>query len=122
VSALAASAQDASSQIKSEIERLRQSLKDKPVSSPDLPHANSIIGDALSSAGSALATGHLYLSLERLGQAEDFMQGARSVDEKTEAIKDSLPAFEAEWNKANLQLTALDKSARARAGRDSSAF
>jgi hypothetical protein len=38
VSALAASAQDASSQIKSEIERLQQSLKEKPVSSPALRH------------------------------------------------------------------------------------
>ena len=111
-SGLAVSAQDASSQTKAEIERLQQSLKEKPVASPDLPNANSIIGDALKGSAEALASGHLYLSLERLAQAEDFMHGARNVDEKTETVKESLPAFEAEWNKANLQLTALDKSAR----------
>jgi hypothetical protein len=111
VPALAASAQDASSQIKSEIERLQQSLKDKPVASSDLPNANSIIGDALKGSSAALDTGYLYLSLERLGQAEDFLQGARTVDEKAETIKDSLPACEEEWGKASQQLTAFDKTA-----------
>ncbi|MBZ5506999.1 MAG: hypothetical protein LAO78_16200 [Acidobacteriia bacterium] len=114
ITSIYAVAQDASSQIKSEIERLQQSLKDKPVSSPDLPNAGTIIGDGLNGSRASLATGHLYLSLERLGQAEDFLQGARSVDEKAEAIKDSLPAFETEWGKANLQLTAMDRSARER--------
>jgi hypothetical protein len=108
------SSQDVSSQIKAEIERLQQSLRDKPISIPDLPDANSIVSDALRDSSAALGSGHVYLSLERLGQAEDFLQGARSVVEKTEAIKDSLPAFESEWEKASLQLTALDKSGRQR--------
>jgi hypothetical protein len=111
ISALAASAQDASSQIKSEIERLQQSLKDKPVASPDLANVGSAIGDGFNSSSAALAAGHIYLSLERLGQAEDFLQGARTVEEKADAIKESLPAFEAEWGKANEQLAAFDKTA-----------
>lgn len=114
ISALTVSAQDASSQIKAEIERLQQSLKDKPISNPDLPNFNSIVGDALKDSSAALAAGRLYLSLERLGQAEEFLQGARSADEKGDAIKDSLPAFETEWDKASVQLAALDKSARQR--------
>ncbi|HEY6253181.1 MAG TPA: hypothetical protein VI685_24755 [Candidatus Angelobacter sp.] len=114
VPALSVSAQDASSQIqiKAEIERLQQSLKSQPISNPDLPEANSIIGDGLKDASAALAAGRLYLSLEKLGQAEDFLQGARNLEEKTEVIKESLPAFESEWGKASVQLTALDKSAR----------
>ena len=107
-------AQNPSAQIKAEIERMQESLKSKPISNPDLPNANSIIGNALSDSSAALAAGRVYLSLEKLAQAEDFLQGARSVEDKAEAIRDSLPAFESEWEKASLQLTALDKSARQR--------
>jgi len=115
IAALPVSAQDPSSQIKAEIERLQESLKNKPISTPDLPNANSIVGNALKDSSAALAARRVYLSLERLGQAEDFLQGARSVEDKAEAIRDSLPAFESEWEKASVQLTALDKSARQRA-------
>lgn len=111
---LRVSAQDASSQIKAEIERLEQSLKDKPVSNPDMPNISSLVGNALKEASAALASGHIYLSLEKLGQAEDFLEGARSMAERADTIKDSLPAFESEWGKASVQLMALDKSARQR--------
>ncbi|HLK53188.1 MAG TPA: hypothetical protein VKU42_07015 [Candidatus Angelobacter sp.] len=119
VPAFTAQAQDASSQIvssqiKAEIERLQQSLKDKPLADPDMPELNSNIANSLQGASAALAAGHIYRSLEQLGQAEDFLQGVRCVSEKGGAIKDSLPAFETEWNKASLQLTALNKSAQER--------
>src|SRR5215471_6673347 len=113
IAALPVSAQNASTQIKAEIERMQESLKSKPISNPDLPNANSIIGNGLSDSSAALAAGRVYLSLEKLAQAEDFLQGVRSVDQKAAAI-DSLPAFESEWEKASVQLTALDKSARQR--------
>jgi hypothetical protein len=106
--------QDASSSVKAEIDRVQQSLKDKPVSNPDFPNLPSAIESKLKDAGAAQAAGRLYLSLERLGEAEDHLQGLRVVDEKAAAIKDSLPAFESEWGKASLQLTALEKSARQR--------
>jgi hypothetical protein len=109
-----ASLQDVASKIRAEIERLQQSLQDKPVSNPDLPNMSTMVGDTLKDSRAALAAGHLYLSLERLGQAEDFLQGARSLDEKAEAIKDSLPAFESEWAKASVHLAAMEKSARER--------
>lgn len=109
-----AASQDASSSVKAEIERVQQSLKDKPVSNPDFPNLPSAIEARLKDAAAALSAGRLYLSLERLGEAEDYLQGLRVVDEKVAAIKDSLPAFESEWGKANLQLTALEKSARQR--------
>lgn len=114
VSAQDASSQIASSQIKAEIERLQQSLKDKPISNPDMPEFGSMIAGPLKDASAALAAGHLYLSLEMLGRAEDLLQGGRFIEEKSEAIKDSMPAFEAEWGKASLQLTALSRSARER--------
>jgi hypothetical protein len=109
-----ASAQDAAVQTKAEIQRLQQSLKDKPIAIPDIPDLNSEIEGNLTGAASALAAGQLYLSLEGLGRAEDHMHGARTLEAKADAIKDSLPAFESEWNKASVQLTALDKSARSR--------
>jgi hypothetical protein len=114
VSATEAFSQDAATQTKAEIERLRQSLKDKPVSSPDLPGAAAMIDAALRDAAAAQATGHLYSSLERLGQAEDLFQGARTIDEKGETILDSMPAFESAWNTASLRLARLDQQARAR--------
>ena len=107
-------AQDAASQTKAEIERLQQSLKEKPLANTDMPDLNSAIEAALREASSAQSAGHLYLSLEKLSQAEDYLQGARTMDDKASAIKDSLPAFESEWGKASVLLTALDKSARGR--------
>lgn len=107
-------AQDAAAQTKSEIERLQQSLKNRPIAIPDIPDLNSEIEGNLTVAASALAAGRLYLSLEGLGRAEDHLHGARMLEEKADAIKDSLPAFESEWNKASVQLAALDKSARGR--------
>ena len=56
----------------------------------------------------------LYLSLENLGQAEDYFQAVRTIEAKADAIKDNLPAFEAEWGKASLEYAALDKQARQR--------
>jgi hypothetical protein len=105
---LSAKAQDASSQIKSEIQRVQQSLKDKPL--PEIPDIPRTITGALKHASDALAAGHLYVSLEQLGEAEDLLQGVRSLQEKKDAIKESVPAFEEEWGKANVQLTALNKS------------
>jgi hypothetical protein len=56
-------AQDAAAQTKAEIERLRQSLKDKPVAIPDIPDLNSEIEGNLKGAAYALAAGRLYLRL-----------------------------------------------------------
>jgi hypothetical protein len=109
-----AGSQDASSSVKAEIERLQQSLKEKPIAAVDIPGLNSEIEESLKAATAAQAAGWLYLSLESLGRAEDYVQGARTLDAKADEIKDSLPAFESEWNKASVQLTALDKSARGR--------
>jgi hypothetical protein len=114
IAAPVASAQDASSRIKAEIERVQQSLKEKPITNPDFPNLNSAIGDQLRDSAAALTAGRLYSALERLGQAENLLQGARFADENAGAINESLPAFETEWGKASLELAALDKSARQR--------
>jgi hypothetical protein len=53
--------QDATSQIKAEIGRLKESLREKPVSSPDLPGLNAMIEDSLRAASEALNSGRLYL-------------------------------------------------------------
>ena len=44
--ALPAARQEAASQIKGEVERLQQSVKSKPVSSPNFPNANAMFGDS----------------------------------------------------------------------------
>jgi len=116
VCASAAPAQDTSSKntatINAEIERLQKSLKDKPIANPDMGNMNSMIGDTLKDAQAALSAGRLYLCLEKLGQAEDFLAGARSVDDQAAAVKDNLPAFESLWNKTSIELAAFTGSPR----------
>jgi len=109
-----ASAQDPKLQIKAEIERLQYSLKENPVSDPDFASVNSMVDDALKGAVEALDSGKLYLSLEKLLQAEDLLQGARVIEEKSQAVNSGFPAFEAEWEKASKNLAALDQEARQR--------
>ena len=104
-------AQDASSTIRAEIARLQQSLKSQPITDPDLKEINSMVGDGLKGAADALSSGQIYLSLERLGQAEDLIQGGRRADDKADVIKNGLPAFESEWGKVSLRLTALEQEA-----------
>jgi hypothetical protein len=102
-------AQEPKAQIKSEIERLQQSLNEKPISSPDFPDINSAIVGALNGASEALDAGKFYLSLERLLQAEDLFLGARVAVDKADAVKSSFPAFEAEWEKASQNLKTLNE-------------
>lgn len=106
--------QDAAAQTKAEIDRLKQSLKEKPIQSSDLADLAKRIEERLKEAESARAAGRLYVGLENLGQAEDYFQAVRTIDAKADAIKDNLPAFEAEWGKASLEYAALDKQARQR--------
>ncbi|HEX3322006.1 MAG TPA: hypothetical protein VHR84_14965 [Terriglobales bacterium] len=110
--AFIALAQTPSSQIQAEIDRLERSLKDKPITSKDFSAVNEMVSDSLKGAKDSLKSGHLYLAMEELAQAEDLLSGGRTIDEKSAAIGDSLPAFEAEWNKTSLQLTAYDQEAR----------
>jgi hypothetical protein len=109
----------ASSQVTAEIARLQQSLKDKPIADSELKDLASMITDALKLAENAANAGQLYLSLERLGQAEDLLQGARFAADKADVEKGGLPAFESRWGKASLHLTALDKDAHAREWKNS---
>jgi hypothetical protein len=105
---------DAVTQVKAEIARLQQSLKDKPVVNPDIPELGNMVGGSLTNAGSALDSGRLYQSLEGLAQATDLLHAARTIDDKTETVKSGMPAFEQEWNKVSLEITALDQKARQR--------
>jgi hypothetical protein len=104
--------QDAKSQIRAEIDRLQRSLKEKPVTDPDYAPVSSMASQSLQGAAAALNSGKLYLSLEMLLQADDFLQGARFPVEKAEAVKSGLPAFEAEWERVSLILTAYDHEVR----------
>lgn len=107
-------AQDAAAQTKGEIERLQQSLKAQPIQSPDLAELGKQIEQHLKDADLAHSAGRLYLSLENLGHAEDYFQAVRTIEAKADAIKDNLPAFEAEWGKASLEYAALEKQAHQR--------
>lgn len=100
--------QDTASQIQTEIQRLQQSLRDKPISDADFRGLNSMVEGGLKSAADALSAGWVYLSLERLNQAMDLLEGARLAEEKkASAVKGGLAAYESEWSAASLSLGAI---------------
>jgi len=110
--ALPAAGQDAGSQIRAEAERLQRSLKDKPISYPGVPNASAMTSDALKEVIQWESAGRLYVSLEKLGQTTDSLQGVRAMADKAETVKPGLPAYEAEWEKVSSSVDALDRQAR----------
>ncbi|HVP56151.1 MAG TPA: hypothetical protein VMU45_14270 [Candidatus Eisenbacteria bacterium] len=115
----AAAEHSAASQISAEIARLQQSIKDKPVTDKDAAPIATMAQDALKASAAAANAGQVYLALEKLGQAEDLLQGARTAADKAQVEKGGLPAFQSQWNNASLRLSALDKEAHARQWNDS---
>jgi hypothetical protein len=111
VSASAAPSQNAATSIKTEVDRLLESLKDKPVSSPDFADAGDAVRTALQAAAQASDAGDSYLSLENLGRAADLMGGIRAMVDQASFVKEGLPAFESVWGATSLRLTALAKKA-----------
>ncbi|HEY2468413.1 MAG TPA: hypothetical protein VGI45_11350 [Terracidiphilus sp.] len=111
---VAAAAEDAASQIKREATRLEQSLKDRPLTDPDLAEINTIVAASLKNVSAALNAGHVYLALEDLAEAFDLVHGGRAAADKATVLKGGLPAYDAEWNDARLKLTALDQEATKR--------
>jgi hypothetical protein len=114
LSACAAAQISPSSQITAEIERLEQSLKRQPVADKDFAPIAQGAGEQLKAASAAIEAGQVYLALERLGYAQDLLQGARAAANNAEVVKGGLPAFQAQWGKVSLRLTALDKDAHRR--------
>ncbi|MGD0693748.1 MAG: hypothetical protein ABSB82_02720 [Terriglobia bacterium] len=110
--AMPVAGQDAVTQIQAEIDRLQQFLKAGVVQPPGFPDVNSMVGDPLKAAAASLRAGRLYMSLEYLDQATDLLHGVQTVADKAEAVKSGLPAFESEWGKTSLELTALEPKVR----------
>src|SRR5467141_2966926 len=102
--------QNAKAQIKAEIDRLQQSLREKPVSIPGFQDINSMVTGPRHAATEARDGGKLYLTLEKLLQAEDLFHGARVV--VTDAAKSGFPAFEAKWEKASQNLETFNEETR----------
>src|SRR5689334_11254074 len=104
--------------IQREIARVRESLKAHPVADKDFATVSSMTDDALKAATEALKAGHVYLSLMQLDQAEGLLGGAGRLSQKDSVGKGGLPAFESEWGKISLRLTALERDAHARNWQD----
>jgi hypothetical protein len=120
VLAVPAAGQDAASQIRSEAERLRQSLRDKPLSSSDVPNADTNATEGLKEVIQGASAGKLYISLEKLRQTTDFLHGVWALADKAEAVKAGLPAYEAEWEKVSSSVTTIGRQARRKNWNDSS--
>ena len=99
------------SAIKKEITRLQIDLKELKIPTKDFKSLASTAGDALKEAQAALDGGQLYLSVEKIGEADTLLRGVHSVADAAEAEKNTLPGFEKKWNEVSLRLTARDKEA-----------
>jgi len=107
-------AQDAESQIRMRIDRLEQALQEKPILNADFPNFKEISGESIRSAREAVSNHRVFQSLERLAQLLSYVQGGRRGTEHLGTGSSALPAFEAKWAKANLELTAVDQQIRTR--------
>ena len=99
--------------IQREISRLQEALKANTITDKDFVQANSMTEDALKAAADALKNGHLYLSLVQLGEAEGGLSGAQRLSDKSALAKADMAAYESEWGKVSLRLTALERDAHA---------
>jgi len=93
---------------------LRQSVKNKPVSFPDVPNASAMLNSLLDSSEKSLDAGWLHLSLEQLGQASEALEGPRAMPDKNDASKSSVAGFEAKWERVSRDVAALDQKTRER--------
>ncbi len=112
--ATASVSDDPSIKVKAEIARLEQSLGKHPLKVDGMPEIGKDVADYLGQARTAADAGKLYVALENVGRATDLMNGVRAMQEKTAVVSSGLAAFEAEWNKASLELTSLDERSRQR--------
>jgi len=99
----------AASKITAKAEQLQNSVKD----STNSEMAKNIDGFGTDTK-TAIKAGHTYSALETLGRAFDLAGGMHEAQEKEATAGSSLPAFELEWSKVNLELTALDGKAKGR--------
>jgi len=71
-----------------------------------------LVNKVLTRADEGLRTGRLYAAIEDLGRGRLYLEAYIASQVSGEAA--NLPAFEAVWKKADLELSAQDKSARQR--------
>ena len=75
--------QDAASQIRSDIQRLQQPLKDDPAApDSDFASLNSSIEQSLAAASYAVNHDQLYLALEKVGEATELRGGLRTANQR----------------------------------------
>jgi hypothetical protein len=112
----AATHQNASSRIKSQIDQLRQEVDGKPVSRPEWKEAKQDISESLQWADDDVRAGRLYVSLEELAGAWDSLRGAEGATQKTEEqlLEEGLPGVESELKRIQIELTAFEKQATQR--------
>jgi hypothetical protein len=116
VAALRLSAADQSlkGRIGDEIRRVEGAWSQIPTADATVKSLGPVLQASLKAATEAQQAGRLYLALEKLAQAQGLLEGARAIVEKTAAVKSGMPAFEAEWQKANARVADLSREIRSK--------
>lgn len=100
--------QSALAQIRVELDKTEQSLRDKPISDPQFPQFARTSAGLISGARASLANGAVFLSLERLGQVWSVVLGTRSAVERTAKADSKSATFESEWSAADQRISAVE--------------
>src|SRR5690242_16597691 len=74
---------------------------------PRFKDLKSHIDEILEAATKDLAAGSIYSSLDKLGQASDFLGGIRAAANEAEVIQGGLPAFEVERKRASRHVSEI---------------
>lgn len=104
---MSAADQDAAAaQVRSEIERTRQSVKDKPLTGAEFAAANATTGELLKGASEALDAGQLYVGLEKLAQVSDFLEDAWMRVDRGATVKRAI-----DWSATQAAIRAVSETA-----------
>ena len=113
VLSLFAADQAVTARVAAEIQRIEEAGKKAGPSDSALAGTVSAAQNSLKSAGDALKSEQLYLTLERLVQATDLSEGVGELASMGGTVTD-MTAFEAEWGKTSREIATLSGHVRAR--------
>ena len=107
-----APAQTPDRKIRAEIHRLQDLWQRNPATGLDMPIVIANAKSSLKGAEEALDSGRVFLALERLLQGAELYHGIHAISEKSAAMT-GMPAFEAEWSKASVDLAGVTRQVAA---------
>jgi len=112
--AIPACAQQPVRSIADEVRRLQSLAQQQPSDDASWNDVKPSVTQYLKRAQDALDAGRQYYAIESLGHASDLLDSYLNTKQDPETFKKGMEGFEAHWNEAHVELTAVDAKARTR--------